>query len=138
MLTIETTRRTTEQPRDCGTCTRSYHEAFTLRIWPQNGWNTLLGAVRTKSSLPGDIRELLVCPVLIDPDAMLMELCRFFESLHEIERPTNGSITSTSAVTPDSLPFSSPSSGTSRVFLLPPPTARCRRFKPPLSGTAMR
>lgn len=26
----------------------------------QNGWNTLLGAVRTRNSLPDDIRELMV------------------------------------------------------------------------------
>ena len=27
---------------------------------PQNGWNTLLGAVRNRNSLPDDIRELMV------------------------------------------------------------------------------
>lgn len=28
------------------------------------GWNSLLGAVRTKGALPGDVRELMVCLVL--------------------------------------------------------------------------
>ena len=37
-------------------------DAALLHVPPiADGWNSLLGAVRTQGKLPGDVRELMVC-----------------------------------------------------------------------------
>ena len=38
------------------------------------GWNNLLGAVRTKTSLPGDVRELIVNSRLVQGSKRLLTL----------------------------------------------------------------
>ena len=53
------------QSRATRGCIRSSVEKLT-RL-PLTGWNALLGAVRTKTSLPDDIREIAICrPALIN------------------------------------------------------------------------
>lgn len=46
-------------------------DAALLHVPPvAGGWNTLLGAVRTKGNLPGDIRELMVRRVVTCRDLL--------------------------------------------------------------------
>ncbi|GAA5867518.1 hypothetical protein JCM1840_002535 [Sporobolomyces johnsonii] len=51
-----------------------------------NGWNTLLGAVRTKNSLPDDIRELMILRVAARNSAM-------FEWIHHAHVGTDAGLT---------------------------------------------
>lgn len=63
----------------------------------KSGWNSLLGAIRSDSSLPGDFRELLVIPIIIlwwFDDNMNSYSCRRFLGLpHSIRPLMNGSST---------------------------------------------
>lgn len=41
-------------------------DAALLHVPPvASGWNSLLGAIRTQGNLPGNVRELMVCSILM-------------------------------------------------------------------------